>query len=91
MKKINVDHILVQSKHEAEDILKLLNGGKDFAEMAKKYSTCSSAPNGGALGEVSVQRLDEDFSDAALMLKPGQVSTAPVRTKFGYHLIRRNS
>lgn len=90
MKKIDVSHILVKSLHEAEDILRLLKSGKDFSELATKFSTCGSAKNGGNLGEVEISRLDEDFVDGAMILKPGEISAQPVRTKFGYHLIRRN-
>lgn len=89
MKKITVSHILLRSKHEAEDVLRLLRQGKSFEEIARKYSTCSSAEQGGLLGEVPLQKLDEDFADAAMMLKSGEISSAPVRTKFGYHIIRR--
>ncbi|MNJ93430.1 Foldase protein PrsA precursor [compost metagenome] len=91
MKSITVSHILVKSEYEAQDILRLLKDGKPFEEMAKKYSQCSSAPEGGYLGLVPVARLDDDFADAALLLKSNEISTKPVRTKFGYHLIKRHS
>ena len=90
-KTIHTSHILVKNEYEAQDILRLLKDGKDFAELAKKYSTCSSAAQGGDLGSQPISRLDEDYSDVATMLKPGQISTKPVRTKFGYHIIRRES
>ena len=90
-KMIHTSHILVKNEYEAQDILRLLKDGKDFAELAKKYSTCSSAQQGGDLGPQAISRLDEDFSDAAILLKPGQISAKPVRTKFGYHIIRRES
>ena len=89
MKKIRVSHILVDKEYEAQDLLRALNQGKSFEELAKKNSKCSSASVGGDLGEVSIARLDEDFADAALALKVGQISVKPVRTKFGYHLIKR--
>jgi peptidyl-prolyl cis-trans isomerase C len=83
-------HILMQHKFEAEDVLKLLKEGKDFSALAKKFSTCPSASDGGNLGELSGKKLDSDFEEAAEILKPGQISGV-VRTKFGYHIIQRVS
>ena len=79
-------HILVAHKYEAEDLLRRLQGGEDFAELAKKYSTCASAASGGDLGVVALHRLDADFAEAAKSLTPGKVS-AVVKTRFGHHLI----
>lgn len=87
--KIQVSHILVKHQYEAEDILRALNAGRDFENLALQFSQCSSAQNGGDLGLVAVDRLDEEFADAALALKEGQISSKPVRTKFGFHLIKR--
>lgn len=80
-------HILVQHKYEAEDILRLLKQGRDFADLARKFSTCSSAKNGGELGDLSGKKLDSDFEDAVKQLKPGALSGV-VRTRFGYHIIQ---
>jgi peptidylprolyl isomerase/peptidyl-prolyl cis-trans isomerase C len=88
--KIDVSHILLQHNYEAEDVLKALSAGKDFAELAKKFSKCSSGVQGGDLGFVESSRFENEFEEAALALKPGQMSTSPVRTRFGYHIIRRN-
>ncbi|MBY0555033.1 peptidyl-prolyl cis-trans isomerase [bacterium] len=90
MKSYRVAHILVSAKHEAEDILrKLIAKPEEFESMARKYSSCSSAPDGGDLGEVKIGKADPDFEDAALALKAGEISKQPVRTRFGYHLIKR--
>jgi parvulin-like peptidyl-prolyl isomerase len=89
-KEINVSHILVNHKHEAEDIERQLQKGKCFGELAQKYSQCSSAKNSGLLGLVAITRLDEDFAQAALLLKTNEISK-PVRTRFGFHLILRHS
>lgn len=89
MKKIKVSHILVEKEFEAQDLLRALAEGKSFEDLAKKFSKCSSAKVGGDLGEISPSRLEEDFADAALALKAGQTSQKPVRTRFGYHLIKR--
>ncbi len=87
--KIRVSHILVEKQYEAEDILRALKEGKNFEDLAKKYSKCSSSAQGGDLGVFSEGRLDIDFEEAAFMLKPSQITMKPVRTKFGYHIIKR--
>jgi len=87
--KVKVSHILVKHQYEADDILRLLDAGSVFEELAKKYSICPSSKTGGSLGEVPIQKLDTDFADALIELIEGQISK-PVRTRFGYHIIRRD-
>lgn len=87
--KIHLSHILVKHQFEAEDLVLHLNKGQAFSELARKYSLCSSSMNGGDLGLIDDSKFDQDFSEAALALKVGQISK-PVRTKFGYHLILRH-
>jgi peptidylprolyl isomerase/peptidyl-prolyl cis-trans isomerase C len=89
--KIQVSHILVQHSYEAEDILRALKDGKDFAELARKFSKCPSAADGGNLGVFAEGRLDPDFEECAFSLKVGQTTTKPIRTRFGYHIIRRTA
>jgi parvulin-like peptidyl-prolyl isomerase len=86
--KIKIRHILVEHKYEAEDLLKLLKEGKNFTDLAKKYSVCSSAQSGGDLSDVPLNRLDEAFREAAESLKEEEISEV-VRTRFGHHLIQR--
>lgn len=86
---MKVKHILVQHQYEAEDILRKLSEGKTFEDLARTYSTCSSAPQGGDLGLVKTGKFVEDFEEAACGLKPGEISKKPVRTAFGYHIIFR--
>lgn len=81
-------HILLPTKHEAEDVERWLKEGKDFAQLARKYSQCSSSATGGELGELKGKKLDENFLESLESLKPGEVSRV-VRTRFGYHLIQR--
>lgn len=85
---MHVAHLLVRHQYEAEDLWRRCQQGEDFAELARKYSQCPSAAQGGDLGQVNPRRLDADFVEAAEELTPGQISR-PVRTKFGYHLIQR--
>lgn len=89
--KVKVQHILVTHRFEAEDLLRLLREGKkDFEDLARRYSTCGSASQGGHLGEIDPRRLDEDFREALLLLKEDEISNV-VKTRFGFHLIRRLS
>ncbi len=86
--KIQIAHILVQHKYQAEDLLSQIYKGKEFGILAFKYSQCASAKNYGNLGIIDIDKLDEDFSEVALALKSNEISS-PVRTRFGYHLIMR--
>lgn len=88
--KRRLKHILVKNRYEAEDIQRLLKEGKAFDSLARLYSTCASAPQGGDLGEIDLRRLDPDFAEAAEVLSPGALSPI-VKTRFGYHLIQRPS
>lgn len=73
---------------QAQDIIKQLNDGKDFAKLAKKYSTDkSNKENGGDLGYFQPSDMVEEFSEAVRKLKNGEYTKEPVKTKFGYHII----
>ena len=80
------NHILVATLEEAEKIAEEIKAGLSFAEAAKKYSTCPSAAEGGALGEFTRGRMVPEFEAATFAMAPGEIS-APVKTQFGYHLI----
>lgn len=69
----------------AEDVLKKLAEGKTFEGLAASHSQCSSAKQGGDLGDVALQRLDESFRENVKNLKPGE-RTGVFRTRFGYHI-----
>jgi len=85
-----VSHILFDEKSKAEEVLAEINNGADFAEMAKEHSTGPTAENGGDLGFVTAgeRGLDATFRDAAMELNVGEVSSEPVETQFGFHLIK---
>ncbi|WP_428698593.1 peptidylprolyl isomerase [Stappia sp.] len=81
-------HILLKSKEEAEAVIAELDGGRDFAELAKEKSTGPSGPNGGDLGYFTRGRMVPEFEKAAFELEVGKHSAEPVETQFGWHVIR---
>lgn len=73
---------------KAEDIIKKLDNGEDFAKLAKKYSQDeSNAKNGGELGYFNKDEMDASFWNAALDLKKNEYSKEPVESAYGYHII----
>ena len=76
-----------QAKTKAQQILKDLKAGKDFAALARQHSQDGSAQNGGDLGFFPQGQMVGPFNDAAFSLKPGTTSGL-VETEFGYHIIR---
>ena len=88
MSSVSAKHILVDHEHEAKDLLKKIEGGEAFEDLAAKFSKCPSGKQGGDLGEFGRGRMVAPFEEAAFALNVDQVS-APVQTQFGYHLIKR--
>jgi parvulin-like peptidyl-prolyl isomerase len=85
---MKASHILVRQLFEAQDLQRALAQGKSFESLARQYSQCSSAELGGWLGDLSRANVDPTFLEALQKLKPNEISE-PVRSRFGYHLIRR--
>lgn len=90
MNKISAQHILVDHEFEAKDILRKLEMGDSFEKLAKDYSNCPSGQQGGNLGEFSKGMMVREFEQVAFNLAVNEVSS-PVKTRFGYHLIKRLS
>lgn len=88
-KTYHVHHILVKHSYEAEDLLKKLIQGKSFSELAQKFSICASAKVGGDLGPLAIGQADLALEEASLLLKPDEITKKPIRSRFGFHLIRR--
>ncbi|MEO8445647.1 MAG: peptidylprolyl isomerase [Gammaproteobacteria bacterium] len=81
-------HILVDDKDLAEAIIKKLQAGGDFAALAKQYSKDGSAGNGGDLGWFNAQSMVQPFAEAVAKLEKGAITTVPVQTQFGWHVIK---
>lgn len=86
--KIKARHILVGQEYECQDLVKKLQDGSTFEDLAKKFSKCPSGQRGGDLGEFGKGKMVPAFEEAAFALQVGEVSP-PVSTRFGYHLIQR--
>ena len=86
--KIHCAHILVKTETEAKIILERLNKGEKFANIAKQVSLCPSAKRGGDLGNFGRGVMVKEFETAAFALGKGETSL-PIKTKFGYHIIKR--
>ena len=86
--KLKAKHILLRHEYEAKDVLKKLEEGKPFEELARDFSICPSSSRGGDLGEFPQGRMIPAFEKALLELKQGEVSGI-VRTQFGHHIIKR--
>jgi len=86
--EVQASHILVPDLDTANKVLDELNNGADFAELAKQYSTDSGTKDkGGDLGWFGHGRMVKEFEDAAFSLKVGEISQ-PVKTQYGYHIIK---
>jgi peptidyl-prolyl cis-trans isomerase C len=85
--QVRASHILVSTMEEAKTVISELNDGKEFGELAAKYSSCPSSKQGGDLGFFGKGQMVREFEDAAFSLDEGKVSE-PVKTQFGFHLIK---
>ncbi len=86
--KIKASHILVNKLSKAQEIYEDIQSGNNFQELARQHSECSSKNKGGNLGEFPKGKMVSEFWNACAQLKIGEVSQ-PVKTQFGYHIIKR--
>lgn len=86
--EVRARHILVDSEEKANAIIKQLDAGANFAELASKDSLDKkAAANGGDLGYFTAQDMVPEFAEAAFALDKGQYTKKPVKTRFGWHII----
>ena len=85
---VSAKHILTDSEEKCQTILKNIEAGeKTFEDAAREFSTCPSGAKGGDLGEFGKGQMVKEFEDAAFDAEIGKV-VGPVKTQFGYHLIK---
>ena len=87
-KEYKARHILVKEEAKAKTLIEELNDGANFEDVAKKESTGPSGKNGGDLGWFSAAQMVPTFSAATAKLKKGTHSQTPVKTRFGFHIIK---
>ena len=85
----NASHILVETEEAALEVVAALESGADFATVAREKSTGPSGPNGGQLGWFGKGAMVPEFEQAVVAMEPEAIS-APVKTQFGWHVIRLN-
>ena len=89
---VNASHILVDSEEKANEILAKINAGEiSFEDAAAEYSSCPSKAKGGNLGDFGRGQMVPEFDTAVFKMAEGEITSAPVKTQFGYHLIKLNS
>lgn len=87
MPRASASHILVKTENECSTLKKEIEGGASFEDMAKKHSSCPSGKQGGALGEFGPGQMVREFDEVVFKGEVGKV-LGPVKTQFGYHLIK---
>jgi peptidyl-prolyl cis-trans isomerase C len=87
-KEYHARHILVENEDEAKAIIAKLKAGAKFEDLAKQSKDPGSAANGGDLDWASPASFVKPFSDAMVALKKGQFTETPVKTQYGYHVIK---
>ncbi|MBB54245.1 MAG: peptidylprolyl isomerase [Magnetovibrio sp.] len=86
--EVHARHILVKTKEEANDIIEQLQNGASFEVTAKERSTGPSATSGGDLGFFGKGQMVPEFEKAAFSLRKGKFTDTPVKTQFGWHIIK---
>ncbi len=86
MTKASARHILVDSEATCNDLKQKIEGGADFAAMAKEHSSCPSKAKGGELGTFGKGQMVPEFDQVVFNEEVGKVH-GPVKTQFGFHLV----
>ncbi len=89
VEEVRARHILLESEDAAKAVITEIKKGADFTETAKAKSKDPSAKqNGGDLGYFTKEEMVPQFADAAFAMQPGELSTTPVKSQFGWHVIK---
>ena len=89
---VDASHILVESEELANELLAKIKAGEiSFEDAARENSTCPSGKSGGSLGEFGRGQMVAEFDTAVFAMAEGEISASPVKTQFGYHLIKLNA
>lgn len=86
--QVRARHILLNSEADAKGVISELGKGANFVELAKKRSADPAGANGGDLGFFAKDEMVAEFAEAAFAMKPGEVSATPVKSEFGWHVIK---
>jgi len=89
-KKATARHILVDNEAQCRSLKEEIEGGADFADLARQHSSCPSGQRGGDLGEFAPGMMVPEFDRVVFSAEVGTVQ-GPVRTQFGYHLLEVTS
>lgn len=87
-KEAHLRHILVSDKETAQAVIKALKNGTDFKKLAQQKSKDGTAKDGGDLGFMRKSELPQELADAAFALSPGAYSSEPIKTDFGWHVLK---
>ncbi|MBR2930878.1 MAG: peptidylprolyl isomerase [Clostridia bacterium] len=91
-KTVNASHILVDSEELAKELIAKIKAGEiSFEDAAIEHSSCPSKENGGNLGDFGQGQMVPEFDQAVFSMEVGELSEEPVKTQFGYHVIKLNS
>ena len=90
MARATARHILVASEDKCNELKTAIEGGADFAQLARDNSSCPSGHNGGDLGSFGPGQMVKEF-DTVVFSAPVGVVQGPVKTQFGYHLLEVTS
>ena len=90
MAKASARHILVDSQEKCEELKQQILSGADFADVARRHSTCPSGRQGGELGEFGPGRMVKEFDEVVFSRELNTVH-GPIKTQFGYHLLEITS
>jgi len=90
MPQATARHILVSTEAECQKLKESIEGGADFAQVAREHSSCPSGRAGGDLGSFGPGQMVKEF-DTVVFSAPVNVVQGPVKTQFGYHLVEVTS